>query len=265
MPTNIFPYRFQRIFWSIYFALSIFVIGLFFGYIPTMIGSALALLLSPWPKLSDRVRYFSEYVQCFVIRTLLKLQPWLSCEHNLHKIIGFYDQFQTRKVIFVANHRSNLDTFLLISYIPGLRGLAKKSLFQNVFFAPYMWVWGFIPVNKGSVDGMIEGLKLLRTKLLMKERSVLLFPETTRCEKGYPSVKKFGVFFFSMAIESKAIIVPLAINGTDDIMGKGDLFLNPYHPTRIQMLEPIHAEKFQDSRQLSDLVWNQIKAVHDAV
>lgn len=256
-------YRFHRLFWSIYFVLTIFIFGLLFGYVLTLSVFFLALLLSPWPWIANKVRDFAEYTQCVSIRNLLRIQPWLRCETNLHGIRGFYEPFKTRRVVFVANHRSNLDTFLLISYIPGLRGLAKSTLFQNIFFAPYMRLIGFIPVNKGSLESLAQGLKQLKSKILLKNRSVLIFPETTRCERNFPSVHKFGAFFFAVAMESKAIIVPLSISGTDQLMGRGDLLINPFKPVKIRMLEPIQAEKFQDSNQLRDFVWNQIKAKHD--
>jgi 1-acyl-sn-glycerol-3-phosphate acyltransferase len=199
-------------------------------------------------------------VQCLSIRLLLRLQPWLRCETNFHGILGFYERFHTRKILFVANHRSNLDTFLLISYIPGLRGLAKSSLFYNIFFAPFMYVAGFIPVDKGSPESLLKGLKRLREKLLERNRSVLIFPETTRCEKGFPSVHKFGASFFSLAIDSHALVVPLAIECTDQLMGRGDFLLNPFQPVKIKMLEPVDATQFKDSVELRDLVWNQVKA-----
>jgi len=257
---NTLTYRFSQLFWSIYFVLTIGAIGILFGYFLTFAIYFVALLLTPWHWGSDRVRHCGENTQCLSIRMLLKIQPWLHCDTNLHGILGFYNRFHTRKILFIANHRSNLDTFLLISYIPGLRGLAKSSLFYNVFFAPFMYVAGFIPVDKGSPESLIKGLKLLNEKLLQRDRSVLIFPETTRCEKGFHSVNKFSASFFSLAIESQALIVPLAIEDTDQIMGRGDLLIHPFQRVKIKMLEPVDAKKFHDSMELRDLVWNQVKA-----
>ncbi|WP_413293205.1 lysophospholipid acyltransferase family protein [Bdellovibrio sp. HCB185ZH] len=259
MPNTV-SYRFHRIFWSIYFALTIGVIGILFGYLLTFAIYLVAVLFTPWQWASDRIRYAGEYVQCLAIRFLLKIQPWLRCETNLHDIVGFYDRYKTRRIIFVANHRSNLDTFLLISYIPGLRGLAKRSLFYNIFFAPFMVVAGFIPVEKGSPNSLMVGLKLLRDRLLLRNRSVLIFPETTRCDKGFPSVNKFGSAFFSLAIESRALVVPLSIQGTDQVMGRGDLFIHPFQPVKINLLPAVDASQYQDAVHLRDSVWGQVKA-----
>lgn len=251
-------YNFSRIFWSIYFVIGIAIIGGIFGYIVTLSLFVLSHLLSPFSKLSTFIRHQAEYVQCLCIRMLLKLQPWLRCETNFPSIVGFYDQLGTRNVLFVANHRSNMDTFLLISYIPGLRGLAKKSLFYNIFFAPFMYVCGFIPVEKGSSESFVKGLGMLRDKLLKRNRPVLIFPENTRCEKNFSSVQKFSAAVFSIAIESKALLVPLVIESTDQLLGRGDLFIHPFTQVQIKMLEPIVAANYTDAQELRDHTWSLI-------
>lgn len=240
--------------------MGIAVIGGIFAYMISLSLFLVSLLLFPFKRLSVNTRYVAEYVQCFAVRFLLSIQPWLNCETNLPKIFGFYENFKTRKILFVANHRSNLDTFLLISYIPGLRGLAKKSLFYNVFFGIYMYLVGFIPVEKGNSSSFVKGLHRLRDKLLLRNRPVLIFPENTRCEKGYPSVKKFSSAVFSIAIDSQALVVPLVMQKTDRLMGRGDLFVNPYEPVKITMLKPIQASLYQDSQKLRDDVWHSIRA-----
>jgi 1-acyl-sn-glycerol-3-phosphate acyltransferase len=257
---NSITYKFSRIFWSIYFVATIALIGFIFGYILSFSILLLSVLLVPGTRVSVKVRQFAEDFQCLSIRMLLRMQPWLRCQTNLPGIIGFYNRFSTRKILFVANHRSNLDTFLLISFIPGLRGLAKSTLFYNIFFAPFMLAAGFIPVDKGSPDSLLKGLKVVKTKVFAKNRAVLNFPENTRCDKGFTSVQKFSGAFFSLAKESQVLVVPLVIQSTDQILGRGDLFLNPYHPVQIKMLEPIEAAKFENFLELRDLVWSQIKA-----
>ena len=248
-----------RIFWSLYFVLSIAVIGFFCGYLLVFSLLFLSFLCGPWPKASVFMRHRAEDFQCLSIRFLLKIQPWLECETNFHSILGFYRPLATRKVVFVANHRSNLDTFLLISYIPGLRGLAKSSLFYNIFFAPFMWVIGFVPVDKGSAQSFISGIDLIKKRILAQDKSVLVFPENTRCEKGFPSINKFSGAFFSMAIDSQALIVPIVIKGTDQLMGRGDLFLNPYQPVQIRMLDPVQANQYSDFFKLKEDVWSQMQ------
>lgn len=193
----------------------------------------------------------------------MRLQPWFQCETNLPGISEIYQKIGSRRVIFAANHRSNLDTFILISYIPGLRGMAKSSLFYNIFFAPIMWIIGFIPVEKGNLRSFLEGLALVRKKILDRNRSLLIFPETTRCQKGAVGVGKFSAAIFQLAVDSQAVIVPIALQNTDQLYGRGDLLLNPFQKTKVTMLEPIFPNQLPTTGQdqaehLKDLVWNRI-------
>jgi 1-acyl-sn-glycerol-3-phosphate acyltransferase len=226
------------------------------GYVTTVSILLLSMILSPFEWISTKLRYLAEGVLCYSIRFLLWSQPWLKCHHNFQPIFGFYDQYKTRKVMFVANHRSNLDTFLLISLIPGLRGLAKSSLFYNIFFAPIMLLIGFAPVKKGSIDGFLVGLKMLKTKILDRNRAVLIFPETTRCEKNFSSIQKFSSAVFDVAIESSALVVPIFIQDTDQSLGRGDLLLNPYNPLAMKIFSAIQTSDFKNATELSKHVRN---------
>lgn len=228
------------------------------GYLVTFPLFCLGLLTKFFPPLSQKINLAAEYVQCFSIRFLLKIQPWLNCDSNFQNIYGFFDQYRTRKVMFIANHRSNLDTFLLISLIPGLRGLAKKTLFYNIFFAPIMVVAGFIPIEKGDINGFVNGLKFMQNKLLKKNNSVLVFPETTRCEKNFLSINKFSKAVFETAIQSSAVVVPIFIGGSDQVMGRGDLLLNPYNKITLKILNPIVTTQTDSAVTLSKQVWTHL-------
>jgi 1-acyl-sn-glycerol-3-phosphate acyltransferase len=242
-------YLCEKLFWSIYFVLGIAVIGFVMGYIITSFFYFLS-----WILRSERLMFAAEYIQCWSIRFLLFIQPWLKCKNNFQNIYRFHAQYGTRKIVYVANHRSNLDTFLLISLIPGLRGMAKKSLFYNVFLTPMMLLIGFVPVQKGNIQSFIEGLKLVRLKILLKNKPALVFPETTRCVKNTVGVGKMSHAVFAMAKEAKALIVPIRIEKTDQVLGRGDFLIHPYHEIRLTILEPIHPENFSDHHVLSDYV-----------
>lgn len=248
-----------RVFWSLYFVFCIGVIGFLYAYCVSLFLYILSSLLFFVPRVSRGILHFADLMQCYVIRFLLWIQPWLKLKTNFPPIHVFFKEWGTRRVIFVANHRSNLDTFILISLIPGLRGLAKKSLFQNVFFAPIMLLWGFIPVDKGSMKSFIVGLEKIKTKLLMKNRSVLFFPENTRCNKGDLSVHKFNASIFATAIQAEALVVPIVIKGTDDVLGRGDLFLHPFHPIEFKLLDPVPAKTYSDALDLRNEIWDRVE------
>jgi 1-acyl-sn-glycerol-3-phosphate acyltransferase len=154
-------------------------------------------------------------------------------------------------LLFVANHRSNLDTFLLIALIPGLRGLAKSTLYYNFLFAPFMWITGFIPVEKGNSESFLEGLRKIKTDLFEKNIPVLIYPENTRCSKGSPKLNKWSQAIFKIATEADATIIPIAIKNTDGVLGKGDFLLTPFELIEIKMLKPIEVNQWKNSSEVS--------------
>lgn len=256
-------YSFIQIFWSIYFVVTIGIIGLFFGYFFSLFFFLLAYITRPFFSYSTKILYLAEYIQCFSIRLLLWIQPWLKLTTNFQNTYGFFDQYKTRKVMFVPNHRSNLDTFLLIALIPGLRGMAKSSLFYNIFFAPFMILVGFVPVKKGSVQGFLKGLQALKNKILLLNRAALVFPETTRCQKGATQLNKFSIAVFEIAKESQALVVPVFIKGTDTTLGRGDLWLNPFKPITLKIFPALEPKNFKNSSELCEHV-HQLLAAEQA-
>ncbi len=254
-----FLHQLNRFFWSLYFLFSILIIGTIFGYICTfllfLIGKALRFFFSIEPK---SLNSFTEKFFAQSIRILLVLQPWLRCKTNFPKSFKFTQYIkmncESERLLFIANHRSNLDTFLLISWIPGLRGMAKSSLYYNFLFAPFMWVIGFIPVEKGNSNSFMEGLQKIRIQMLEKNIPVLIFPENTRSIKGGANLGKWSQSVFKIAIDANATIIPVVIKNTDRVLGKGDLLITPFEPIEVKMLKPIESKNYTDFIQLSKTV-----------
>lgn len=214
-------------------------------------------------QFATKLLHFTEYFYTGSIRFLLSIQPWLICKTNLPNLPNYSffikSKCQSQRILFVANHRSNLDTFLLISLIPGLRGLAKNSLYYNFFFAPFMWITGFVPVEKGSGKSFINGLEKIRINLLEKNIPVVIYPENTRCEKGSSKLNKWSQAVFKTAIDSKATIIPIAIKNTDQTLGRGDLFLTPFQKIEIKMLEPVETVLWKDSFKLANCIHQMLE------
>lgn len=247
-------YSFGKIFWSIYFVIGIAVIGFIMAYVTCGFLHLIIFILNRlgFEKNSRKIEILAEYIQCYSIYVLLKIQPWLSFTENFQSIYNFYERYRTRRVMVVCNHRSSLDTFILIGLIPGLRGMAKKSIFYNVFFAPIMLMIGFVPVEKGSLTSFREGIQLLRNRILERDRPALVFPETTRCPKGFDGIGKFSEAVFTAALESKALVVPILIKNTDRVYGRGDLWVNPFEKAQFKILPEIDSQNFTNCSQISN-------------
>ena len=241
-------YQFTRWFWFAYFMLSIGIIGAFLAY-----GLCLPLhLLSRWfPRLqgpADRVLQRG-------VSLLMHAQPWFSLRVEGMNVCDLLRQ--KRPLLFVSNHRSHLDVFILLTLIPGIRVLAKKSLFSIPGLAAIMRASRQIPVESGRLDRFLEAMECVRHEVGKGER-VHVFPELTRCPKGSRSVRVFSTAPFKAAREARAMVVPVVFHNTDCSWPKGEIGIG-WSEMKIQFLTPVDSLIFPSATELSMEIKRQIE------
>ncbi|HET9738185.1 MAG TPA: 1-acyl-sn-glycerol-3-phosphate acyltransferase, partial [Solirubrobacteraceae bacterium] len=155
-------------------------------------------------------------------------------------------------VIFVSNHRSFLDPFVIgtVARRP-LYYVAKREIFK---YRPVSWFLsslGAFPVNRGAGDA-----DMLATAKAILERGdcVLIFPEGTRIRPGTLARPKRGVG--RLALETGAPVLPVAVIGTEAVR-KG-WRIRP-HKVRIRIGRPLTFPKVEKaSPQLAAAVTDRI-------
>ena len=125
-----------------------------------------------------------------------------------------------RPHLFVANHRSMADVFLLCLLPWEMKFLSKESVFRVPLLGWLMRVAGDIAVSRGDRDSSREALEQMRRRIL-EESSVVVFPEGTRSLDG--SLAPFREGAFRVAIDLGVDVVPLAIQGTETALPKHSL------------------------------------------
>jgi len=132
-------------------------------------------------------------------------------------------------VIFLSNHQGAFDIPVMQGYIPfQFRWIAKKSLFSIPVVGWSMRLAGYISIERENSKKAFKGL-LRAAEKIKNGTSVLVFPEGTRSATGRLLTFKKGAFL--LARKSGVEIVPIAIEGTKDIMKKGSLAVTPAHAT----------------------------------
>jgi 1-acyl-sn-glycerol-3-phosphate acyltransferase len=150
--------------------------------------------------------------------------------------------------IFMSNHLSNLDPPSLIPNIPGrTSAFTKRSIMKIPGLGHGMKLADFIPVDRsGSVSGAQESVAAAR-KVLEKGVHITTFVEGTRSPDGHLLPFKKGPFY--LAKETGAPCIPVSIYGTETMMAKHSLRLNPgtahlvFHP-------PVYASSFATREEL---------------
>jgi 1-acyl-sn-glycerol-3-phosphate acyltransferase len=130
----------------------------------------------------------------------------------------------SRPCLFVSNHKSLADPFLLTLLPWDMKFLSKESIFKIPLLGWQMRVAGHVPISRDKASSRSDALAEMRARLLAKT-SVVLFPEGTRSEDG--SIAPFREGGFRLAIELGVPVVPLAVKGTELALPKHSLTLHP--------------------------------------
>ncbi len=129
-----------------------------------------------------------------------------------------------RPHVFVANHRSNADAFLIARLPWEMKLLAKKSIMSIPLLGWQMRMAGDVPIVRGDKESARHAMEEMRRRLDIGA-SVFLFPEGTRSEDGTLGAFREGAF--RLAIETAVDVVPLAISGTEEALPKHSIVFRP--------------------------------------
>ena len=134
------------------------------------------------------------------------LQPFAHLYWRLSRI-GREHVPASGPVIFVSNHRSFIDPFIIgLCNRRPVYYVAKEELFKNRALGWFLGSLGAFPVKRGAGDAdFIETAKAI----LKRGDPVLIFPEGTRTRPGALGKPKRGVG--RLALETGATVVPVAI------------------------------------------------------
>jgi 1-acyl-sn-glycerol-3-phosphate acyltransferase len=175
------------------------------------------------------------------VHLLLRCQPWLRADVAISP--------RAEGALYVSNHRSNLDVFILLGHIAGIRVLAKRSLRLVPFLGEAMWLTRQIFVRRGRGEDLSRAMREIERGL--REGDALhVFPEYTRCAPGFTGTQKFALAPFQVAIAANAAVVPIVFRGTDAVWPKGALGLRPREPVSVVSLPPLAAADYSSPRAL---------------
>ncbi|MGH9907660.1 MAG: lysophospholipid acyltransferase family protein, partial [Pyrinomonadaceae bacterium] len=121
--------------------------------------------------------------------------------------------------VFIANHRSYLDTATLFIYTGRRIGLlAKKELLKVPILGYGMGFVNVMAIDRSNRESALATVQAA-TARLRSGVSFGVFAEGTRAKPGEFLPFKKGAFY--MAVQTGIPIVPVAIKNTDVLMGKG--------------------------------------------
>ncbi|MFH1488735.1 MAG: lysophospholipid acyltransferase family protein [Pseudomonadota bacterium] len=123
--------------------------------------------------------------------------------------------------IYMSNHQSYFDIFVLLGYLPvNFKFILKEELMRIPLFGSAMRRAGYIAINRDDPRKALRSMNEAAEKI-KNGASVLIFPEGTRSKDGIlQDFKKGG---FHLALKSGCDIIPVSIMNTGLIVPKGSL------------------------------------------
>jgi 1-acyl-sn-glycerol-3-phosphate acyltransferase len=144
--------------------------------------------------------------------------------------------------IIMVNHCSFLDVPCLGREVPIRQYyIAKKELKQIPLLGWFMRLAGMIFIDRSNRQKSIESIEKA-AKLIRASKSVVIFPEGTASRDGKIGVFKKGGFH--LALQSKAPILPVRIEGTGQIWPRGNILRSKGGKVKLTIGKPIRYEDY---------------------
>ncbi len=148
-----------------------------------------------------------------------------------------------RRYILVANHQSLFDIMALFGLRRQFKWVAKDSLFRIPFLGWAMSAAKYVRLVRGERDSIRATYKQTK-QWLASGISVLFFPEGTRSTTGEMLPFKNGAF--KLAMELGVPVVPIAVDGTRNLLQRGSWLIQPRGVVRIDVLEPLDPASYRN-------------------
>jgi 1-acyl-sn-glycerol-3-phosphate acyltransferase len=150
---------------------------------------------------------------------LFGARNWLRLSGVRVRVRGLENLDPRQSYVFIANHRSFLDTAMLFYHLRRRIGiLAKKELLKVPIFGYGMGFVNILAIDRTNRESALRTTKAA-TDRLRAGTSFGVFAEGTRARPGELLPFKKGGFY--MAVAAGVPVVPVAIKQTDGLMGKG--------------------------------------------
>ncbi|KAL9345856.1 hypothetical protein Peur_060709 [Populus x canadensis] len=213
--------------------------------VTTFIWSLILLLLLPWPY--ERIRQGNIYGH-----VTGRMLMWIL--GNPIRIEG--PEFSNERAIYVCNHASPIDIFLMMWLTPtGTVGIAKKEIIWYPLFGQLYVLANHLRIDRSNPTAAIQSMKEVAHAVVKNNLSLIIFPEGTRSKNGRLLPFKKG--FVHLALQTRLPIVPMVFTGTHHAWRKGGLHVRPA-PITVKYLRPIKTDDWTD-----DKVNDYVRLLHD--
>ncbi len=174
-------------------------------------------------------------------------------------VYGAENAAENEGKIYVSNHLSYFDIFVLLAKLPGkVRIIYKKELNRMPLISWAMMASGFQSIDRKNIRSSLESLDKAAKKI-KNGLSFVIFPEGTRSETGDTLPFKRGMFVLTEKAERD--FIPVSLWNTHNITPNASLRVRPGRVILV-MGKPMKSKSWNDKEfvnEVRDLIISNIK------
>lgn len=208
-------------------------------WVLTMLTAIITIILFPWPNCK-----FVNWVQKLWSRSfgwMLFLPVTITGKENIKP---------GQSYVFVANHQSMLDVWIIYGWLPVIfKWLMKAELRKVPFVGSACKAAGHVFVDRSSPMAAKKSLEEVE-KALTNGICTVIFPEGTRTLNG--EVGRFKRGAFQIALELKLPIIPISLSGCYEAMNRKAKYVT-WHPIHMHIGEPILPDQFDKENPMTTI------------
>ena len=175
------------------------------------------------------------------------------------KVRGRENLVKKQSYVFVSNHQSAFDIFLIYGFLDApVKWMMKAGLLKIPLVGAACRAAGFIFVDNSTPQAVKRSIA--EAKLRLKDGvSLVAFPEGSRTKSG--KMGRFHKGAFQIAIDQHFPIVPVTLNGPFKVLPTGTLNIYP-HRMEMVIHPPVYVNEsiLTDMKSLQHLA-NEVKEV----
>jgi len=157
--------------------------------------------------------------------------------------------------VFVSNHQSYFDTFIIYGWLPVVfKWLMKKEISRIPLVGAACKAAGHIAIDRSHARAASESLAEVE-KQLVNGVSTVIFPEGTRTSDG--EVARFKRGAFQIAWNVNLPIIPIRLDGCYEVMNRHTSIVTR-HPITMTILPEMDLHQFDTIEQAIETVRNVI-------
>ncbi len=235
---------------SLWFCMGFVVFGIL--AIPAVFASVAAYI----------ILFFDKNLQSRAISRIIQITMALYVFSALPKMGGYTVKLcgkenLNKADIYVANHTSFIDPFIMLALIGDAGILVKTKYKRNPFILIFFYIFNFVSISKDDILSVQNYYKKC-AEVLTDNHRLIIFPEGQRSRNC--QLADFKKSAFKLAKELNKTVATCTIRFSDKFMAKGQKSFRPKFMQTLTICigKPINPKSYRNADAISAKAYNEI-------